>query len=212
VPVVLLVRHGQASFGAADYDQLSDLGRTQSTRVGEELARRGLRDPLVVHGTLRRQRDTASIALDAAGLMGEPRVDGRVDEYDHLGLLERYVPAEASASDGTSRGVQPLLDRALEAWVQDPDGGWPSFSDGAAGALDDLAGRLVKGQDAVVVTSGGIVAALGARLLGGGAATVVALNRVTANGGITMLTLGRGGTSLVSFNDHGHVRDLLTYR
>jgi broad specificity phosphatase PhoE len=212
VPVVLLVRHGQASFGAADYDQLSELGRTQSTRVGEELARRGLRDPLVVHGTLRRQRDTAALALAAAGLEAEPHVDGRVDEYDHLGLLERYVPVESSQSDGTSRGVQPLLDRALEAWVLDPEGDWPAFTDGAAAALDDLAGRLAKGQDAVVVTSGGIVAALGARLLGGGATTVVALNRVTANGGITTLTIGRGGTSLVSFNDHGHVRDLLTYR
>jgi broad specificity phosphatase PhoE len=213
VPVVLLVRHGQASFGAADYDRLSDVGRTQSTRVGEELVRRGLRDPLVVHGTLRRQRDTAALALAAAGLEVEPHVDVRVDEYDHMALLERYVPAESSASDGTSRGVQPLLDRALRAWVEDGDaGGWTAFSDGAAGALEDLAGRLAKGQDAVVVTSGGIVAALGARLLDGGAATVVALNRVTANGGITTLTLGRGGTSLVAFNDHGHVRDLLTYR
>jgi broad specificity phosphatase PhoE len=33
-----LVRHGQASFGAADYDQLSELGQRQSVRLGEYFA------------------------------------------------------------------------------------------------------------------------------------------------------------------------------
>ncbi len=214
---MLLVRHGQASFGAADYDNLSDLGREQSEVVGHELARRGLRQPVVVCGTLRRQRDTAGLALAAAGLQTEALVDGRWDEYDHLELLKRYIPPEEAESDGSSRGVQPLLDRALAAWVQDgDDGGWPSFAGGATNALAALAAELPRGRDAVVFTSGGVIAAVGAHLLGGGAPTVVALNRVTANGAITKLTLGRGGTSLVSFNDHAHfeveARRLLTYR
>ena len=217
MPVVLLVRHGQASFGTADYDNLSDLGREQSAVVGAELARRGLRDPVAVCGTLRRQRDTAAIALPAAGFEVEPRVDGRWDEYDHLELLKRYIPPEEAQSDGSSRGVQPLLDRALAAWVgHGDDGGWPAFSGGAADALSELVTGLPSGQDAVVFTSGGILAAVCAALLGGGAQAVVALNRVTANGAITKLTVGRGGTSLVSFNDHAHfegdARRLLSYR
>ena len=61
MPVVLLVRHGQASFGADDYDVLSDRGREQSEVVGRELARRGLRSPVAVAGSLRRQRHTAQI-------------------------------------------------------------------------------------------------------------------------------------------------------
>ena len=217
MPVVLLVRHGQASFGAADYDNLSDVGGEQSEVVGTELARRGLRDPVAVCGTLRRQRDTAGLALSAAGLRLEPVVDGRGDEYDHMDLLKRYIPPEEAASDGSSRGVQPLLDRALAAWVEDGDeGGWPAFSTGASDALTALAQELPSGHDAVVFTSGGVISAVCAQLLGGGAASVVALNRVTANGAITKLTLGRGGTSLVSFNDHAHFegdgRRLLTYR
>jgi broad specificity phosphatase PhoE len=36
-----LVRHGQASFGADDYDQLSALGRRQSVRLGEYLRGKG---------------------------------------------------------------------------------------------------------------------------------------------------------------------------
>lgn len=212
MPVVLLVRHGQASFGAADYDVLSDTGRRQSEVLGAELARRALRDPVAVAGRLRRQQDTAALALPGAEL----RVDPRWDEYDHRDLLERYPSADGTTHDGTSRGLQVLLDVALGRWVDDVDGTWPGFSGGAAAALRDLVAGLEPGRDAVVFTSGGIVAAVCADLLGLGAAGVVALNRVSANGAITKLVVGRGGVSLVSFNDHAHFegeeRDLLTYR
>ncbi len=212
MPVVLLVRHGQASFGADDYDVLSDLGREQNAVVGAELARRDLRSPVVVTGTLRRQQDTASIAMP-----GVPAsVDGRLDEYDHLSLLETYSLPEADVSDLSSSGLQPLLDHALQSWVDDLEGTWSQFSGGALAAVQELAGSLEKGCDAVVFTSGGVVAALAAELLGMGARGVVALNRVTANGAITKLVAGRGGLSLVSFNDHAHfegpTRRLLTYR
>ncbi len=211
MPVVLLVRHGQASFGADDYDVLSDVGREQSAVVGAELARRALRSPVAVCGSLRRQRDTGEIALPAAGL----RVDPRWDEYDHMGLLQRYVQADA-AHDGTSKGVQTLLDQALSTWVDDPAGGWDDFSGGATSALAELAAGLERGQDAVVFTSGGVIAAVCAALLGMGATGVVALNRVTANGAITKVVVGGSGASLVSFNDHAHfegdARRLLTYR
>ena len=204
--VVLLVRHGQASFGAEDYDVLSEVGHEQAAVVGRELARRGLRDPLLVCGRLRRQRDTA------AGLgLGEPAVDERWDEYDHLGLLERY-PGEAPP-DPSSRGVQVALDAALDAWVRDASGSWAVFSSGAADALAEVAGA---GRDVVVVSSGGVIAAVASRLLGGGPETVVALNRVSVNAGITKVVVGRSGASLVSYNDHAHFegeqRGLLTYR
>ena len=38
--VVLLVRHGQASFGAADYDVLSPLGERQAAATGAVPGRR----------------------------------------------------------------------------------------------------------------------------------------------------------------------------
>ena len=210
MPVVLLVRHGQASFGADDYDQLSDLGRAQAEVVGTELRRRALRDPLVVHGSLRRQRDTAAIALPGTAAT----TDARWDEYDHLDLLKRYAPEPEGAPPTSSREVQGLLDVALRAWVDDGDaGGWPAFSGGATTALRELVASLPRARDAVVFTSGGIVAAVCAELLRTPADTVVALNRVTVNGGITTLVAGSSGTSLVSFNDHAHLpADGVTYR
>lgn len=214
MPLVLLVRHGQASFGADDYDVLSDVGREQSRVVGSELARRALRSPVVMCGSLSRQRDTAEIALSIANLDVSPATDDRWNEYDHLDLLKRYV-AEDAAHDGTSKGVQVLLDQALAAWVSDSSGDWSSFSGGAVDALQSLVDSLSSGQDAVVFTSGGVIAAVASRLLGVGSAGVVALNRVTMNGAITKLVVGSGGISLVAFNDHAHFedrRDLVTYR
>ena len=213
MPVVLLVRHGQASFGTDDYDVLSDVGRRQSELVGAELARRALRSPVAVAGGLRRQRDTAAVALPGTPVL----VDPRWDEYDHLGLLDRYPPAgSAERADGSSRGLQVLLDDALREWVDDPGGGWAGFAGGATAALAELVRDLGSGRDAVVFTSGGIVAAVCAGLLGVGAEGVVALHRVTVNGGVTKLVVGRGGVSLVAFNDHAHfegeARELLTYR
>ena len=211
MPVVLLVRHGQASFGADDYDVLSDTGRTQSEAVGAELVRRGLRSPVVATGTLRRQRDTAALVLPDA----QPRVDARFDEYDSVALLGSYARG-APPADGSSRAVQVLLDEALTTWVDDAAGTWAAFYSGAEDALTELVASLEKAQDAVVFTSGGVIAAVCARLLGLRAAGFVALNRVTANGAVTKLVVGRGGVSLVAFNDHAHfegdARELLTYR
>jgi broad specificity phosphatase PhoE len=214
MPIVLLVRHGQASFGADDYDQLSDRGREQAEATGRWLDARGLRRPVAVHGTLRRQRDTALLALAAAGHDVQPRVDGRWDEYDHIDLVRRYAAARGGAEPRTSQEFQVVLDAALVAWVEHGDeGGWPAFTGAVAGALHDLVASLESGQDAVVFTSAGVVAAVCADLLGTGAAGLVALNRVAVNGAVTKLAAGRSGLALLTFNEHSHVDgEQLTYR
>lgn len=216
MPVIYLVRHGQASFGAADYDELSATGREQAAVVGAEIARRNPRDPLVCCGTLARQRDTADLLMRVAGLNGLPRQDARWNEYDHLDLVKRYA-ADHAAPQGDPRVFQQLLDRALHAWINDnASGGWAVFSGGALAALDELTALLEPGQDAIVVTSGGVLAALCGALVGASPSGVIALNRVAVNGAITTLVVGSAGTSLLSFNDHAHFtgdrRGMLTYR
>ena len=79
-----------------------------------------------------------------------------------------------------------------------------------------MAERLPTGRDAVVVSSGGVIGALVAGLLGAPVATAIALNRVSVNGAISTVAIGARGASLLSFNDHAHFvgthRGLLTYR
>ena len=100
--------------------------RSSPRLVGAELARRGLREPEVVAGTLRRQRHTASLLMAAAGYAGPCGTDKRWDEFDHLALLHRYVePARIEPALQDSRVFQRLLDEALEAWSR--DGGWAAL-------------------------------------------------------------------------------------
>ncbi|GGS42603.1 histidine phosphatase family protein [Actinokineospora fastidiosa] len=211
--VVYLVRHGQASFGQADYDVLSPTGERQAKIVGAELASRGVRPVSVLSGTLSRQKATAEIASAAAGLSVPCVADARWNEYDHLGLVAAFV--DPLPTD--PRDYQSALDRALHTWVTEGRvaGAAGSFADFAAAGTAALA-EVSRAGTALVFTSGGVIAALCAGLLGLGPAGLVALNRVVVNAAITKIVVGRSGSSLVSFNDHGHFegpnRELLTYR
>ena len=214
MPAIYLLRHGQASFGTDDYDVLSDLGVRQAGVAGRELARRGVRSPLVVSGSLRRQRDTAAIAAAALGV--EPSaVDARFDEFDAHAAVDAHLGG-AGATDGMSSSqFQQHLDVVMTGWMTDGDPTWHEFTEGAVAALADLAASLPSGSDAVVATSAGVTAAIAGRLLGADAQGVIAMNRVSVNASITTVVAGSRGLSLVSFNDHAHVlgdRTLLTNR
>jgi broad specificity phosphatase PhoE len=219
--VIYLVRHGQASFGAADYDALSDLGCHQARLAGQELAGRA-RKPLFVSGTLRRQKDTASL-LGLPGPVYDVVEDPRWNEYDHLQLIRRYPGATdlsstdsqgtGAAAAGDGRSFQTYLDHALGRWIEHgPAGGWDSFACAAVEALHALPDRLVPDQDAVVVTSGGVIAAAVGSLLGTPAPGIVALNRVMVNASITAVLAGSSGLNLLSFNEHAHLGASRTYR
>lgn len=211
--VVYLLRHGQASFGAADYDALSPVGHQQAVVLGGELARREVDVHAVWSGTLRRQLATAYACLEAAGIDVPVTEDARWNEYDHVGL----VPA----GQHDSREFQRELDVAIEAWITGEHavgvtGTWLEFSGGVATALGDAFAALPKGKAGLVFTSAGVISAICAALLELPPAGYLALNRTMANAAITKLVNGRSGVSLVSVNEHGHFegphRGLLTYR
>lgn len=234
VSVILLVRHGQASFGEADYDVLSPLGVRQAEVVGASLAARGVHLDRAVSGSLRRQRDTARTALAAAGsdiggsgIGGSGigiEVDPRWDEYDHTGVYDDFAaaaPAGLLADRAESARVfQERLEGALLDWSSGRASGlrpeWARFSADVAAATLAVTDGLGSGQTVAVFTSGGVVSAVCAQLLDLPPAAVVAFNRVVVNAGITKVVRGRRGSTLVSFNDHAHFEGehgaLLTYR
>lgn len=217
---VYLLRHGQASFGAADYDVLSALGSQQSKLAGQELVRRSA--PLAgAHcGTLSRQRETSRAALAECAPGTVATEDPRFNEYDFGEILACHGPAgEVDRTD--PRAFQRALDFALLGWIAAGDDStclrtWPQFRDGARAALDDVLASLGKGEQALVTTSGGVIAALCVGLLAAPDETMPALNRVVVNAGLTKVVSGRSGTSLLSFNEHGHfdgeAAALLSYR
>lgn len=236
MPVIYLVRHGQASYGTADYDRLSVRGRRQASALGSVLAGRCGRIDRAQSGTMRRQVDTAGECLAAVGPTAPTACtaaeqDSRWNEYDFADIITRHGPPEtepvadaqqaADAQPGAQPAGQGALDVALHGWIDAGEASacaesFPAFTRRVTSAVDDLAGALGKGEAGVVFTSGGPIAAIAARLMALPPSGFVALNRVVANGGITKVVYGVRGLSLLSFNEHGHfdgpMRDLLSYR
>ncbi len=211
MPTIYLIRHGKASPEADDYDRLSPTGYEQSRLLGTELKRRGLSVGAVVTGSLLRQRQTATAALAEAGIDFEPAVDDRWNEYDHLDLLSRF-PIETGS-------LQQRLDACLTSWTTAEEAGpgsFPHFRDGVRAALADVAAGLDRGRTALVFTSGGVIGAVCSALMNAPDSAFVMMNRVTVNASVSKVAHGRGGTQLLSFNDHAHLEqggpELMTYR
>lgn len=226
MPTVLLVRHAQASFGTAHYDELSGLGRRQTQRLDACLAER-VGEPLkLVTGSLRRQIDTAEacLRLRAAGPVASDR---RWDEYDSADILACHgAVGQAGVSDIgappslNSAEFQRLLDSALRSWIAAGAASpcaesWPAFRTRTRSGLTELASELGSGETAVVITSGGVIAALVGTCLQAGPDSFIALNRMTVNTAISTILCGPSGLHVLSFGEHAHLysdRALITFR
>lgn len=215
--VVYLVRHGQASFGTDDYDRLSTLGHEQSRITGKHLASQEVQPGRIVHGEMLRQRQTAAGVLTglSADLKGE--VDAGWNEFDASELVNA-LPDSGPRASTDSKVFQRVLEQACARWAAgDHDADYTetfsAFTNRVDRALDDACATMKSGESTVVVSSSGAIAWTAARLLGAGFDQWLTLNRVTINSGVTKIITGARGTSLISYNDHGHLSPAqVTYR
>ena len=95
-----LVRHGQASFGAADYDQLSPLGTRQCQALGEYLAERGLQFEAVLRGSLRRHVQSLAALSAGHGNLPEALEWPGLNEYDGEALVRARHSGPAPDAGG----------------------------------------------------------------------------------------------------------------
>lgn len=221
--VVLLVRHGQASFGADDYDVLSETGWEQGRRLGAWLADRGVVPTQVVSGGMRRHRETAEAIATAAGWNRTPETDLGWDEFDHLGVVAAYPDRPASELD--RREFQRVFELATQRWTSgaydaDYPEPWAGFVRRVREALGRACASAGPGEAVVVVSSGGPIAAACAALVdpdGDDAATYARLwsrfNTTVVNSSVTRVVVGSTGARLLTFNEHPHLEgETLTYR
>lgn len=211
-----LVRHGQASFGSGDYDKLSELGHLQGRLAGEDMAARGIRPDVLIHGGLRRQRETAEAMIAGAGWDCPVEYDERWAEYDADEVLNAARAAGVAVGEGTldtqdttdaaKQSFQQQLDEALSHWT-----GLDTFAryqQDANGALADAAARSGTGRTTVVVSSAGTISLAVAGLLADPEGVVgvwTRLQRVTVNTGTARVVVGKGGLTCVAVNEHQHL-------
>ena len=227
--VVLLVRHGQASFGSDDYDVLSETGWEQGRLLGGWLAARGIAPDVVVRGDMRRHRETAEAMACGAVEAGTPwpadaSVDPGWDEFDHLGVVAALGdPTPVGQLD--RRAFQRSFERATARWTAAGDDTvypepWPAFVGRVLASLERACDAAAPGGTVLVVSSGGPIAAACAALVDPDNDDPAAyarlwsrFNTVTVNSSMTRVVVGSTGRRLLTFNEHPHLGgDTLTYR
>jgi broad specificity phosphatase PhoE len=254
---LVVVRHGQASLakafaggpwsatppephdatapsGSAEYDELSELGRTQARALGVYLAAQGRVFDAAYSGPARRQRDTAALAGEAMRAAAQPWPEvvelSGLDEHDAFGLLRAAASAlahepeiavghqaltAAVAPGERSRAFQPLFEAVMVRWMEgrfEPTGveTWPHFRARVHAGLEVM---LAAGASRVVAFSSvGPLAVLLQRALGTDDATSFRTAWRLRNASMTTFVFDRSGRfTLDGFNVLPHLPDPTTW-
>ncbi|MGI9085773.1 MAG: histidine phosphatase family protein [Aeromicrobium sp.] len=209
-----LIRHGQASWEAEDYDQLSERGIRQSALLGMAWEAADWAPTAAVAGSLKRHAQTAVAAIDASGRGDGYDVDAGWDEYDHRSLADTLTVDRLSM---TPREFQPVLESSLARWMDgslpEADLAYTDWHGSVVGSFERVLEAAGSGQHVAVFTSGGPIATVVSHLLAGDDSLFIRLNAVVVNASVTTVINGSTGPRVLSFNEHAHLpRDLVTFR
>ena len=205
-----LVRHGQASFGADDYDVLSPLGQRQALRLGEYFRYKAVVFDAALTGTLSRQISTHEGICKGMGTNPQALQWPGLNEYDshaviatvHAGKLEKPTTPEQY------RQHFRLLKDGLRQWmngVASPQG-MPSYNDfvlGVTSALDHV--RKTHDGKVLLVSSGGPISTAVGHILGCSPEATIELNLRIRNASVTEFAFTPKRHMLVTYNTLPHL-------
>lgn len=233
---IYLIRHGQASFGADDYDVLSPTGFRQSEILGAHLAQQGFTFDRCISGALFRQRHTAETViaqLNAAGLATpELETDIAFNEFNAEGVIRALLPAmldeepdafEVMRDAANNRAeFQRLFAAIIRRWlVGDHDAAalqsWQAFVEQVEAGLSGILDSAGPSDRIAVFTSGGTITALLHLITQMPATQAFELNWHIVNTSLNHLKFREREVSLASFNSYAHLQllkapELITYR
>lgn len=100
-----MIRHGQASFGSANYDLFSETGVLQSRILAEYLLAVGLAPDALYSGVMERQKDTAGAMVALSRFYADKKAFQRVFEKILMGWVkgEYRKPGVATWEDFRER-------------------------------------------------------------------------------------------------------------
>ena len=237
--VLWVVRHGQASFLAENYDRLSALGEKQAHLLGEHWVKDSVAFDQVYFGPAERQIRTGQIIGEVYGKAGrfwpEPVVDADLDEFPAEAVVRRFLPelmakhphlAAAVAQFQAATEILPkqrLFDRVLREvssrWrageVQDPGiPSWEHFCHRVESAIQRIRSNAPKSARVAVFTSGGPTAATARVALQLSYEATLELTWSPRNASVSEFLFSQDRFSLSTFNSTAHLPEpaLLTYR
>jgi len=209
---LFIVRHGQASFGEANYDQLSELGWQQARWLGEYFAERELKFHRIVSGGLQRQQDTAKGILEGmVDASSDVLTDAGLNEYDG----EMMYRAFTGKSDQHLHQKRDFKDywrtfrSAYEAWIDNDLTGvtetWGDFVRRIEGAISHACEGVGRDDAVLIVTSGGVIGSALTQLVGSPQKGAIHFNFQFRNTGFCEVVIGSSARRVLSFNNVPHL-------
>lgn len=230
---LLLIRHGQASFSAhperafEDYDRLSELGRRQSSALGDELASSGVVFDRVYTGPLLRQRETAQEVGEAYARRSRPWPGltevPELAEHEGSRVVRHALSAEPEHEEALQRLMAPITGgdgeevelmrtyfdvfrRVTRRWARgdlappEVEESWQAFRARVASGIGRILTESGRGVTVAAFTSGGPVGSTVACALGLGDEQALELAWMVENATVTELLFKGDQVSLKSFN------------
>lgn len=209
---ITLLRHGQASFGADNYDCLSPLGEQQAEWLGEHLRQLGEDFDRIVMGSMVRHDQTARGLLRGLGRKAELEIHPGLNEYDFKGLLnphQQLHPQEWVETGHAKRDYYHNMKAALSYWMDgtiadDGQDTWNGFCErimeGFRFACDTSAKRIL------VVSSGGPISVIVGQVLKLAPAQICDVTLQIKNTSTSKILYNRKDFTLDSLNDISHLR------
>lgn len=233
---IYLIRHGQASFGADNYDVLSERGVRQAQVLGAHWRELGLRLDRCYSGSLSRQQSTGKAALEqlhAAGLPApELQIDPAFNEFHSDDVIKAYMPdllayepeapyILANAAQNRAE-FQRLFAFVINRWSsgQHPKQGLQSWAEFVQQVEDGIRRILASADNKeriAIFTSGGTISAAMQLVMGLKPASAFELNWQIVNTSQSLLKFRGNDLAVASFNSHVHLEllknpELITFR
>jgi len=230
------IRHAQGSFGSAEYDCLSPLGRKQAELLARYLDRVQRRFDAVYTGRLRRHEETAEALFESYRHRNEaiPRhvhLDG-LDEYPTEEIFKRFMPLVLERDRGLEsdvtrmmedrRSFQRVFQRIMGMWASGehyPLGlvTWKEFAEGVHAAVNEIMRRDGRGKSVAVVTSGGPISVTVCRVWGLAGPASVTVAEQLVNTSISRFKCTEDRIMLSTFNEYPYLElegteGAITYR
>jgi len=233
---IYLFRHGQASFGAENYDRLSPNGIRQSQILGRHLVQTGKSFDAIYFGEMERQQKTAQEYFDYSSkqrlTVPQPNICNAFNEYDSIAVWQGLVPELAQADSsiakdaaqfaGDKKAFQRVFAKVMNRWISGSyqAGGipnWQDFKQRVRQGLDELTARHGTRKQIAIFTSGGPISVAVQAALDLSDAKTLEVSWQLMNASATRIKYNQQGTMLAVFNDVTHLElegdaGLLTFR
>jgi len=218
---ITLVRHGQASYGAVNYDNLSDLGHSQTLALGKALVAQNICPDVLVAGGMQRHLQTAQNIASALSIEPEVKTYSAFNEFAFREVVDSFLasnPSELPPADAPRSSFYRVLKLAMQAWSRNELEGlsetYNGFQARVVNGVQQLQRDFADAKHIMVSTSGGAIAMYLGHVLNLTAEKTVATNLQIYNSSLHRFLVNDETSVLTGFNDVAYLHtypSMLTY-